>query len=88
MILQIGSMIPQTTPVTLHIRLMILQMTPMIPQIAPSDNPAGEQRSFSGASAAKLSRRLEITGRPHRIALDEAVEEGRKRFNDATVAPT
>lgn len=52
------------------------------------DDPATEQRSFSDASVAKLSRRLEITGRRHRIALYEAVEEGGKRFKDTTVAPT
>jgi len=33
MTLQTRSMIPQTTPVTLQIRLMILQMTQMIPQM-------------------------------------------------------
>jgi hypothetical protein len=67
-------------------------MIPMIPkmtlQIAPSDDPAGEQRSISGASAAKLSRVVKIRGRRHRIALYEAVEEGGKRFKDTTVAPT
>jgi len=36
----------------------------------------------------KLSRRLKITGRRHRIALDEAIEESGERFKDTTVART
>lgn len=67
-------------------------MIPVIPQvslqIASTMVARLNVQSLSSGLAAKLGRVVQVRGGQHRVCSDETFDQARKRFKDATVAPT